>query len=156
MAMYEENARRLNKVFATINPQAVADVVPLGHVDSMIELRDRVDKGELVGLLADRTPGEEPVVHVPFLGEPAAFPTGPMRLAAALRQRVFLMLGLYRGANRYEVILEELADFSDAAGARGERAALVEAAITRHAARPEHQLARRPTTGSTSRLLGTR
>jgi predicted LPLAT superfamily acyltransferase len=35
-----------------------------------------------------------------------------MRMAAALRQRVFLMAGLYRGGNRYEVVFEELADFS--------------------------------------------
>jgi predicted LPLAT superfamily acyltransferase len=138
MAMYEENARRLNSVFTAINPQALADVVPLGHIDSMIELRDRMDKGDLVGVLADRTPGDEPVIRIPFLGEPAAFPTGPMRMAAALRQRVFLMLGLYRGGNRYDVIFEDLADFSDAAGSRGERAALVEAAIARYAARLEH------------------
>lgn len=138
MAMYEENARRLNHVFAAINPDSLADVVALGHVDSMIELRDRMDRGDLVGVLADRTPGEEPVLRLPFLGDPAAFPTGPMRMAAALRQRVFFMTGLYRGGNRYEVIFEELADFTETAGARGERAALVDAAITRYAARLEH------------------
>jgi predicted LPLAT superfamily acyltransferase len=138
MAMYEENARRLNNVFAKINPQALEDVVPLGHVDSMIVLRDRMERGDLVGVLADRTLGEEPVVRLPFLGEPAAFPTGPMRMAAALRKRVFLMLGLYGGGNRYQVIFEELADFSGASGGRGERAAMVEAAIERYATRLEH------------------
>src|SRR6185369_11423355 len=121
MAMYEENARRLNNVFAAINPQALADVVALGHVDSMIELSERMDRGDLVGVLADRTPGNETVVHIPFLGEPAPFPIGPMRMAAVLRRPVFLMVGLYRGGNRYEVILEELADFSGATGGRGER-----------------------------------
>jgi predicted LPLAT superfamily acyltransferase len=138
MAMYEENARRLNRVFAAINPEAVADIVALGHVDSMIELRDRMEQGDLVGVLADRTPGKEPVVRLPFLGEPAAFPTGPMRMAAALRQRVFLMAGLYRGGNRYEVVFEELADFSQVPGGRAERAALVEAAIARYVERLEH------------------
>jgi len=136
MAMYEENARRLNAILAAINPQALADVVPLGHVDSMLALRTRLEEGDLVGVLADRTLGDEPVLHVPFLGEPAPFPTGPMRMAAALRQPVFLMVGLYRGGNRYEVRFEPLADFS---GPGGEgREARVRAAIEAYVARLEH------------------
>jgi predicted LPLAT superfamily acyltransferase len=112
MAMYEENARRLNGVLAAIDPAALDNIVPLGHVDSMLRLRDRLDAGDLVGVLADRTLGNEPVIRVPFLGAAASFPTGPMRMAAALRQPVFLMVGLYRGGNRYEVRFEPLADFS--------------------------------------------
>lgn len=136
MAMYEANARRLNAVLSAINPAALADVVPLGRLDSMLALRARLDAGDLVGVLADRTLGDEPVVRVPFLGEPAAFPTGPMRMAAALRQPVFLMIGLYRGGNRYEVRFEPLADFSDCD--RTNREARVRAAIEAYAARLEH------------------
>lgn len=136
MAMYEENARRLNAVLAAINPHALADIVPLGHLDSMLALRARLEAGDLVGVLADRTLGDEPVVRIPFLGEPAAFPTGPMRMAAALRQPVFLMVGLYRGGNRYEVRFEPLADFSG--GERADRDARVRAAIEAYVARLEH------------------
>ena len=35
-----------------------------------------------------------------------------MRLAALLRQPVVLMLGLYCGGNRYDVVFEPVADFS--------------------------------------------
>ena len=42
------------------------------------------------------------------------------------------MTGLYRGANRYHVVFEPLADFSQTRPA--ERAAAVEAAIVRYAA----------------------
>jgi predicted LPLAT superfamily acyltransferase len=135
MAMYEENARRFNGVLAQINPAALDDIVPLGHVDSMLQLLERLEDGDLVGVLADRTLGNEPVIDVPFLGATAPFPTGPMRMAAALRQPVFLMVGLYRGGNRYEVRFEELADFS--APSR-ERNVLVQEAIARYAARVEH------------------
>ena len=138
MTMYEVNARLLHDVLAAINPHALDDIVALGHVGSMLEVRERLDAGYLVGVLADRTPGDEPVVRLPFLGEPAAFPTGPMRMAAALRQRVFLMVGLYRGGNRYEVRFEEIADFTIAPAGRGEREALVNAAIARYVARLEH------------------
>jgi predicted LPLAT superfamily acyltransferase len=135
--MYEENARRLNGVLATISPDALENVIPLGHVDSMLQLQARLDAGDLVGVLADRTLGNEPVIRVPFLGEAAAFPTGPMRMAAALRQPVFLMVGLYRGGNRYEVRFEKLADFSGLSE-RGQRAVLVQGAIAHYAARIEH------------------
>ena len=136
MAMYEEAARRLNSVLAELNPAAVDDVVPLGHVGSMLALGERLEAGDLVGILADRTLGAEPVVHMPFLGEPAAFPTGPMRVAAALRQRVFLMMGLYRGGNRYDVFFEPLADFSNVD--RQERNAMIDEAMRRYVARLEH------------------
>lgn len=136
MAMYEANAR-LREILATINPQALADVVPLGRLDSMLRLNARLDAGDLVGLLSDRTFGDEAVHRVSFLGTPAPFPTGPMRMAAALRRKVFMMVGLYRGGNRYELHFEELADFT-ALDATGGRDAQVRAAIEKYAARLEH------------------
>ena len=134
MAMYEENARQLNGVLAALSPEMLRDIVALGTVGSMIALHERLEAGDLVGVLADRTLGSEPVARVAFLGEDAAFPTGPMRMAAALRQRVFLMVGLYRGGNRYEVRFEELADFA----AARDREAAVHSAIEAYVRRLEH------------------
>ena len=139
MAMYEENARRTNTVLAAIDPAAMQDIIALGRADSMLELAERLDAGALVGVLADRTLGDEPVIHVDFLGELAAFPTGPMRMAAALRRRVIFMVGLYRGGNAYEVHFESLADFTDLEGlARAERECRIEAAVVGYAKRLEH------------------
>jgi hypothetical protein len=57
-----------------------------------------------------------------------------MRMAAALRQRVFFMTGLYRGGNRYEIHFEPLVDFSVAANiAHGERQRLVHEAVAAYA-----------------------
>jgi len=69
---------------------------------------------------------------VSFLGTPALFPSGPMRAAAALRCPVFFMAGLYRGSNRYHVVLREIADFSSAP--RAGREAQVQEAIRRYVA----------------------
>lgn len=139
MAMFEENARQTNGVLAAIDPAALRDVVALGHPASMLELAQRLDEGALVGMLADRTLGNEPVVWVDFLGESAPFPTGPMRMAAALRRRVSLMVGLYRGGNRYEIHFEPLADFSDLDGPAGVgRARRIEEAVVCYAQRLEH------------------
>jgi predicted LPLAT superfamily acyltransferase len=139
MAMYEENARQINGVLAAVDPSAMQDVVALGRIGSMLELGERLEEGAMVGLLADRTLGAEPTIRVTFLGEPASFPTGPMRMAAALRRRVIFMSGLYRGANRYEIRFEPLADFSDLEGAsRAERDARVRAAVESYVRRLEH------------------
>jgi predicted LPLAT superfamily acyltransferase len=132
MAMYEENARKINATLAAINPQAVTDIVPLGRIDAMLNIAERLDRGAFVGVLGDRTLGGEPVHPVTLLGERAYLPTGPMRAAAILRCPVFFMAGLYRGANNYHVVFERVADFSSIPA--GNREFAVRSAIERYAA----------------------
>lgn len=139
MVMYEENARQINGVLSAIAPGAMADVVPLGRIESMLHVGNCLDQGALVGILADRTLGDELTIAVPFLGTDAPFALGPMRMAAVLRRRVFFMTGLYRGANRYELHFEPLADFTDLDGfTRVEREEHVREAVVRYAGRLEH------------------
>ena len=132
MAMYEENARKINAILAAINPRLQADIVPLGQLDAMLNIAQRLDRGGFVGVLGDRTLGDEPVQEVFLLGERARLPTGPMRAAAILRCPVFFMVGLYRGGNRYHVVFEQVADFS--ATPAGARSTAVREAVERYAA----------------------
>lgn len=132
MAMFEDNARKINATLQAINPAAVQDIIPLGQLDAMITLRDRLDEGCLVGILADRSVGDEPGALRPFLGEAARFPIGPWRLAAMLRRPVFFMTGLYLGGNRYRLHFEPLADFSDVP--RERRQAAIDQALDRYVA----------------------
>jgi predicted LPLAT superfamily acyltransferase len=83
-------------------------------------------------MLGDRSFGQEHFEQVEFLGAPANFPTGAMRAAAILRCPVIFMVGLYRGANRYHIVFEELVDFTTTA--REEREAAVRQATRRFAA----------------------
>jgi predicted LPLAT superfamily acyltransferase len=131
MAMYEENARKINAMLRAINPAAMPEIIELGHIEAMLRIRERLDSGVFVGMLADRSLGDEPSQAVQLLGAPARLPTGPMRMAALLRRPVIFMLGLYRGGNRYHVVFTPLADFS--ATAAGERDAAVAAAVARYA-----------------------
>ncbi len=132
MVMYEENARKLNASLAAINPAAVQDIIPLGQLDSMLRVQSCLDAGMVLGVLGDRTLGVDPTVSVPFLGEDAEFPVGPMRLAAMLKRPVLFMSGLYLGGNRYAIHFEKLADFSDVE--RKGRDAAIHEAITVYAA----------------------
>ena len=132
MAMYEANARKINATLAAINPGIVADIIALGQIDAMLRIAERLDGGAFIGILGDRTLGDEPVKEVTLLGERAYLPIGPMRAAAILRCPVFFMAGLYRGKNIYHVVFERIADFS--ATPAGSRQAAVAAAIDRYAA----------------------
>jgi predicted LPLAT superfamily acyltransferase len=132
MAMYEENARKINRALAAINPQLKSDIVSLGRIDAMLNIAERLDRGAFVGVLGDRTLGREPVQPVTLLGERAYLPTGPMRAAAILRCPVFFMAGLYRGKNNYHVVFEPVADFSSTPA--GVRSVAVRSAIERYAA----------------------
>jgi predicted LPLAT superfamily acyltransferase len=132
MAMYEDNASRLRALFGIGASADAPEIIPLGHMDAMLRIRERLDEGGFVGMLADRTIGEGPAQPVSFLGHPALFPSGPMRAAAALRRPVIFMTGLYRGGNRYHVVFRQIADFSQTP--RGAREPAVGAAIARYAA----------------------
>ncbi|HEV3104521.1 MAG TPA: acyl-CoA synthetase [Trinickia sp.] len=131
--MYEENARNINAILATVNPAAKEDVISLGHADSMLKARESLDDGCMIGMLADRTLVHEDhksLERLDFLGAPAAFPLGPLRMAAMLRRPVIFMTGLYRGRNRYDIHFEPLADFT--AVSRGERSASMRTALARY------------------------
>ncbi|NSL56216.1 LpxL/LpxP family acyltransferase [Uliginosibacterium aquaticum] len=127
MAMYPDNARLINSALSAINPDAMQDIIPLGRLDSMLEVHNRLIEGAMVGILADRASGDDAYETLDFLGSPAHFPSGPFRMAAMLRHPVFFMIGLYRGGKRYDVHFEQIADFSQV-GPR-ERDAAIRAAM---------------------------
>ena len=119
MAMYPENAQRINRALAAINPDAMQDIISLGTLDAMLTVSQKLDEGQFVGMLADRASGPDQYQTLPFLGDPAPFPTGPFRLAVMLKRPVYFMTGVYRGGNHYEVYFERLDDFSERAENRG-------------------------------------
>jgi predicted LPLAT superfamily acyltransferase len=136
MLMYEENARKINAALEAINPKATEDIIALGRMESMLEARDKLDHGYLVGMLADRGLDGDVAVDCDFLGKMAPFPVGPFRMAAMLQRPVFFMTGLYLGGNRYRIHFEQLADFSEIP--RSEREAAMRAAQQRYVERLNH------------------
>jgi predicted LPLAT superfamily acyltransferase len=142
MMMYEDNARKINAILGAINPGAQQDVVGLGHPDTMLKARDKLDAGYLVGLLADRSLANDSTAECDFLGAPARFAVGPWRMAAMLRRPVFFMAGLYLGGNRYELRFELLADFSEVE--RSDRDAAIARAMQAYADRLSELCRRAP------------
>jgi predicted LPLAT superfamily acyltransferase len=136
MVMYEGNARKIRKLLEAINPALQMEVIGLGSVDSMLKVEAALARGEIVGLLADRTIKGGGTVSCPFMGEQAAFPVGPVRIAAMLKRPVALMFGIYRGGNRYEVHFERLAELDQIVSR--DRDSMTGHVLRRYAERLEH------------------
>jgi predicted LPLAT superfamily acyltransferase len=136
MVMYEENARKTGEIFERVAPELKAEIIGLGKVDSILKVEAALARGEIVGLLADRTIKGGGTVACSFFGHEAQFPAGPIRIAAMLKRPIALMFGLYRGGNRYEVHFERLAGVDELAGPA--REPMIESLLQRYAGRLEH------------------
>ena len=112
MLMFPDNARKVTAALTSINPALANSVIALGRPDSVLSVRDHLQNGGSVGILADRMLGEDKSRDIPFLGEPAPFPVGPWRLAAMLAAPVVFMAGCYLGGNRYQLVFEPIIDFA--------------------------------------------
>lgn len=110
MMMYEENAQKLNALIASFGGHSRMKVIPIGAVDSLIRAKDRLDRGEWVGILGDRVVANDRLIRVPFLGGEAAFPAGPFLVASALKAPVVLFVCLYMGGNHYKEYFELFSD----------------------------------------------
>ena len=131
MLMHEANTQKINAVLSAINPQSVQDIIGLGNIDAMLKVRERLNGGCAVGMLADRTLGNDTLYPVRILGDNTNLPGGPFRMAALLRRPVIFMTGLYMGDNRYAIHFDHLADFSSTPS--GGRDAAMQEAINRYA-----------------------
>lgn len=108
--MFRANAGALTSLLAELDPALAAAVIEIGAPGAMLEVRDSLGRGEMVGILADRSPGAGRMVAVPFLGAAARFPAGPFILAGVLDAPVLLFWGIRTGPRRYEIRFERFAD----------------------------------------------
>ena len=110
MMMFEHGSRNMNALARSINPDLQRAVIGMGSPDSMIKVQERFERGDWVGMLGDRSLYDSDAVSVAFLGESAALPTAPFRIAALIGRPVVLMVALYRGSNRYDLHFERLVE----------------------------------------------
>jgi predicted LPLAT superfamily acyltransferase len=108
--MHEGAASNLNRVLHGLCPEIRERIIPPGESDTMLRVKERLDLGELVGILGDRLLQHEKSVTCNFLGTPTRFSEGPFLLAAVLQAPVMLCFGLYRGGRRYLIRFELLAE----------------------------------------------
>jgi len=108
--MDEQNAPLIRDLIQELNPAVAETVIQVGGANTMLQVKECLDRGGVVGIMGDRVMQGDQAVVCNFLGREARFPTGAMRLAHVVRAPVVLFFGLYRGGNRYEVYLEPFSD----------------------------------------------
>lgn len=109
--MYPENASRILQILRSLNPSLCADIIALGHADSLIDVQEALDAGSFIALLGDRSIREEKRVRCRFFGVQAWFPEAPVRLARLFGVPLVMFACLHRGNAAYEVHFELLEDF---------------------------------------------
>nr|WP_310616876.1 glycosyltransferase [Pantoea cypripedii] len=141
--VFTDNAQRFRTVLESIAPQAGVNLMPVTDIgpDTAILLQQKLDAGEWVAIVGDRTAvhrqrgGERRVIWSDFLGLPAPFPQGPFLLAAALRCPVLLMFAL-REQGRLRVHCEAFA--SPLVLPRATRQQALQQTVDRYARRLQH------------------
>jgi predicted LPLAT superfamily acyltransferase len=108
--MYRANNGAYSRLMERLDPTLADAVIEIGTPDAMLRVRESLDRGEMVGILADRAPAGQKMLAVPFLGEPAPLPTGPLSLCAALGAPVVMFYGIRTGARQYEIHFGLFAD----------------------------------------------
>jgi predicted LPLAT superfamily acyltransferase len=119
-----------------LNPVVARTIIAPDRVDTLLTVKETLDAGFFVGTLGDRVSSGDKTTRCQFLGRPAAFPVGPIVLAAMTHCPVILFFGLYRGENRYEIYFEHFAD--EITLDRERRAEEIQLWMQRYADRLEH------------------
>ncbi|MDX1693954.1 MAG: glycosyl transferase [Ketobacteraceae bacterium] len=111
--VHTSHAEQFNRVLRKINPESQAELLQVTTMgpDTAIMLREKIDRGEFIAILGDRTPvaSQGRDVWLPFLGKPAPFPQGPYILAGVLGCPLY-MLTCLRAGKRFDVFFDTLAD----------------------------------------------
>lgn len=111
--VYTDHAQRFNTALASADPDFEVNLLQISSLgpETAILLREKIEHGELLVIVGDRTPPAENgrVVTAEFLGTPALFPQGPYILAALLECPVFLFV-CAREREGYRVYFEPFAE----------------------------------------------
>jgi len=130
--------RKLMSLLTTLNPDLTNQLIDASERGPglVLKLREALEQGAFVGIMADRATAEERAVEADFLGGRARFAIGPWMLASAVGVPVILAFGLYRGGKRYDVHLELFSE--RIVLPRGQRDAVLRGTVQNYAARLEH------------------
>ena len=135
--MYQQNSEKISKVLEAINPEISKTIIPVGTSDSMLQIQESFERGEVIGVLGDRVTKEDKrIVQCQFFDQEFDFPAGPVLLAGLLNVPVVMFFGVYLGGKRYAIHFEVLSEgfrFE-----RGRREEQIQQLTQHYASRLEH------------------
>jgi len=145
--VFTHHAVEFNKMLKKINPAVSVNLIQVSDMgpDLAILLKDKVEQGEIVVIVGDRTSATtgERSTRVEFLGKPASFSQGPFILAALLDCPVYFLFCLKdKKTKKYHVIFEHYSQTLKIP--RSQRQGLLTTVITDFSARLGFYAARYP------------
>jgi predicted LPLAT superfamily acyltransferase len=98
----------LMELLEQLNPELAGNVIDASErgPQLVLNLKEALQAGRMVGIMADRALATDRAVDVEILGGRARMPVGPWQLAHALQVPVVLGFGVYHGGNRYTAHFE--------------------------------------------------
>ena len=145
VVVHTRHAEAFNRLLHRMNPASIVALIQAGDIgpDTIIVLREKVARGEIIVVTGDRTPvgSSHRVSRVPFLGGLASFPQGPFILAALLNCPVQLIFCVKRDKH-FHISFEPFADALTLPRQQRERA--IEGWISRYTARLEDRCLQDP------------
>lgn len=107
--VFNRHARKFQAILRRAAPDVELNLIQVDQIDmdTTIRLRQKVDDGEIIIIVGDRTPvaSVDRVEYVDFLGLPAPFSIGPFVLAAVMDCPVYLLFCL-KESGTYNIHLE--------------------------------------------------
>ncbi len=143
--VFTQNAEIFNNTLKKINPEHNTHLIHVNNMgpETSIMLKNKVDNGEMVVIMGDRTAisSGNRNCEVNFLGEPAPFSQGPVILASLMKCPVYLMLCI-KEQGQYRIHLELISD--KIVLARQSRQQDIKKYIQLYASRLEHYCQQNP------------
>lgn len=111
--VFDDHAPRFKRVMEKLAPNARVHLIAVNHIgiETAVELKEKLSRGEWVAIAADRTPIRNDgsgVVAVTFLGQKAWFPIGPYILASILQAPVCALFA-NRSGNKINIFARDFA-----------------------------------------------
>lgn len=111
--VYTEHAQKYNQTLQQANAEFSVNLIQVSDFgpDTAIMFKEKIDQGEFIVIVGDRTPPAENgrVSRVAFFGELAPFAQGPWILASLLECPVYLFFCL-RDKNDYRIHFEQFSE----------------------------------------------
>ena len=114
--MYHDHNAMITRILDELNPEVAASVINLADPTALLQMKETLEQGNLIGMLGDRLLEGEKKVSCTFLGDDINLPTGPFALAVMLNVPVIGVFGIYTGDNNYEIHHSLLYDGQKVAG----------------------------------------
>ena len=91
--VFTQHAQSFNRALKDVNPKVDIDLIQVTDIDMglTILLKERIEQGEFVVIVGDRTSVTQPgqTIEQDFLGKPVSFALGPWILASVLECPVY-------------------------------------------------------------------